>query len=166
MQLTACAELPRDVRDALVSWNHSTEYKLPEFQSIGAGAGIGGFEKVYDTSELPQAQSISPSILLWRHLIGNSSICMVHGTPGAEQSALCGWLSSALALRQGFTHGSESTCGPHRHHCTPSTMLQSTASPKAAAPIARHNDGDQHQKHALSQQNSGRPRPASLTLLA
>ncbi|CAK0731645.1 hypothetical protein CVIRNUC_000023 [Coccomyxa viridis] len=42
-------ELPRDVRDALVSWNHSTEYKLPEFQTIGAGAGIGGFEKVYDT---------------------------------------------------------------------------------------------------------------------
>ena len=42
-----------------MSWNHSTEYKLPEFQSIGAGAGIGGFEKVYDTSELPGLQSIS-----------------------------------------------------------------------------------------------------------
>ena len=76
MQLTACAELPRDLRDALVSWNHSTEYKLPEFQTIGAGAGIGGFEKVYDTSKLPGLQSISPSTPLWRHLSGMLVICM------------------------------------------------------------------------------------------
>ena len=70
------AELPRDVRDALVSWNHSTDYKLPEFQSIGAGAGIGGFEKVYDTSERPEPLPISPFILLWRHVIGMLVVCM------------------------------------------------------------------------------------------
>ena len=50
------------MRDALVSWNHSTDYKLPEFQSIGAGAGIGGFEKVYDTSERPYPSLSDPHI--------------------------------------------------------------------------------------------------------
>ena len=34
-----------------MSWNHSTEYKLPSFQATPGGQGSGMFEKVYDTSE-------------------------------------------------------------------------------------------------------------------
>ena len=60
MELTACAELPRDVRDALVSWNHSTEYKLPSFQATPGGQGSGMFEKVYDTSERCSLSLASP----------------------------------------------------------------------------------------------------------
>jgi len=39
------------VRDALVSWNHSTEYKLPSFQDYIGGKGSGMFEKVFDLGD-------------------------------------------------------------------------------------------------------------------
>ena len=42
------AELPRDVRDALVSWNHATDYELPAYSTYAGGKGSGLFEKTYD----------------------------------------------------------------------------------------------------------------------
>ena len=51
----ACAELPRDVRDALVSWNHATDYDLPAYSTYAGGKGKGLFEKTYDLGKLPSA---------------------------------------------------------------------------------------------------------------
>ncbi len=42
------AELPRDVREALVSWNHAQEYDCPTYEDYAARLGGGQFEKVYD----------------------------------------------------------------------------------------------------------------------
>ncbi len=44
----ARAELPRDVREALVSWNHAQEYDCPTYEDYAARLGGGQFEKVYD----------------------------------------------------------------------------------------------------------------------
>ena len=49
----SCAELPRDVRDALVSWNHATDYDLPAYSTYAGGKGKGLFEKTYDLGKLP-----------------------------------------------------------------------------------------------------------------
>ena len=48
------AELPRDVREALVSWNHAQEYDCPTYEDYAARlAGGGQFEKVYDLGAAP-----------------------------------------------------------------------------------------------------------------
>ena len=53
------AGLPRAIRDALVSWNHTTEYELPSHQSYSVGAGKGLFEKTYDLGAcLPLLMSV------------------------------------------------------------------------------------------------------------
>ena len=49
---TVCAGLPRPIRDALVSWNHGTEFELPSWQHYAAGGGKGLFEKTYDLGAL------------------------------------------------------------------------------------------------------------------
>ena len=42
------AALPRAVREALVSWEHGTEYPLPTFKEfLGAQGGGAGFSKTY-----------------------------------------------------------------------------------------------------------------------
>ena len=46
--LAALAELPREVRQALVSWNHATDYELPSYSTYAGGKGTGLFEKTYD----------------------------------------------------------------------------------------------------------------------
>ena len=83
-----------------MSWNHSTEYKLPEFQTIGAGAGIGGFEKVYDTSALPYHIVYQPLIFAvatfhW-HI---NHLHSAKGARGAEQAfvRLCPLSTASLA---------------------------------------------------------------------
>jgi len=55
----AAAELPRDVRDALVSWNHATDYDLPSYSTYSGGKGTGLFEKTYDLG----ARRSAPAIL-------------------------------------------------------------------------------------------------------
>lgn len=47
-KLAALAELPREVRQALVSWNHATDYELPSYSTYAGGKGTGLFEKTYD----------------------------------------------------------------------------------------------------------------------
>ena len=42
------AELPRDVREALVSWNHAQDYDCPTYEDYAGRLGGGQFEKVYD----------------------------------------------------------------------------------------------------------------------
>ena len=51
MERAVRAGLPRPIRDALVSWNHGTEYELPSWQSYSSGGGKGLFEKTYDLGE-------------------------------------------------------------------------------------------------------------------
>ena len=46
--LAALSELPREVRQALVSWNHATDYELPSYSTYAGGKGSGLFEKTYD----------------------------------------------------------------------------------------------------------------------
>ena len=41
------------MRDALVSWNHATDYDLPAYSTYAGGKGKGLFEKTYDLGELP-----------------------------------------------------------------------------------------------------------------
>ena len=48
MCLLRLAELPREVRQALVSWNHATDYELPSYSTYAGGKGTGLFEKTYD----------------------------------------------------------------------------------------------------------------------
>ena len=49
------AELPRDVRDALVSWNHATDYELPAYSVYAGGSRL--FEKTYDLGAPSKDQS-------------------------------------------------------------------------------------------------------------
>jgi hypothetical protein len=58
--LSLHAGLPRPIRDALVSWNHSTEYELPSWQSYASGGGKGHFEKTYNLGALLALQSPPP----------------------------------------------------------------------------------------------------------
>lgn len=65
------AELPRDVRDALVTWNHATDYELPAYSTYAGGKGSGLFEKTYDLGaaarrghRLHVAEAMQSSMLL------------------------------------------------------------------------------------------------------
>ena len=51
--LLACAELPRDIREKLVSWNHTQDYEQTTYQDYGARLGGGQYEKVWDLGEPP-----------------------------------------------------------------------------------------------------------------
>jgi len=59
----AAAELPRDVRDALVSWNHATDYDLPSYSTYSGGKGTGLFEKTYDLGARCSAPATSRSLV-------------------------------------------------------------------------------------------------------
>lgn len=48
LEMECHADLPRDIRDALVSWNHATDYELPSYSTYAGGKGTGLFEKTYD----------------------------------------------------------------------------------------------------------------------
>ena len=50
-QLPACADLPRDIREKLVSWNHSQEYESSTHQDYTARLGGGQYEKMWDLGE-------------------------------------------------------------------------------------------------------------------
>ena len=56
-----CAELPRDIREKLVSWNHTQDYEQTTYQDYGARLGGGQYEKVWDLGELP-----APRCHWWR----------------------------------------------------------------------------------------------------
>lgn len=43
-----CAELPRDIREKLVSWNHTAEYDSSTHQDYASRLGGGQFEKIWD----------------------------------------------------------------------------------------------------------------------
>ena len=47
----ACADLPRDIREKLVSWNHSQEYESSTHQDYTARLGGGQYEKMWDLGE-------------------------------------------------------------------------------------------------------------------
>ena len=55
----ACAELPRDIREKLVSWNHTQEYETAGYQDYASRLGGGQYEKVWDLGEHLQLQSLS-----------------------------------------------------------------------------------------------------------
>ena len=47
----ACADLPRDIQEKLVSWNHSQEYESSTHQDYTARLGGGQYEKMWDLGE-------------------------------------------------------------------------------------------------------------------
>lgn len=59
--LGKCAELPRDVREKLVSWNHTQDYETAGYQDYASRLGGGQYEKVWDLGEYPS--SASPVIM-------------------------------------------------------------------------------------------------------
>lgn len=52
VDMHACAELPRDIREKLVSWNHTQEYETAGYQDYASRLGGGQYEKVWDLGEL------------------------------------------------------------------------------------------------------------------
>jgi hypothetical protein len=46
--VAALAGLPRDIREKLVSWNHTQEYETAGYQDYAARLGGGQYEKIWD----------------------------------------------------------------------------------------------------------------------
>lgn len=63
------------MRDALVSWNHATDYDLPAYSTYAGGKGKGLFEKTYDLGVLPCI------------LLGGFEV--MHGPPARLQISMC-----------------------------------------------------------------------------
>ena len=63
------------MRDALVSWNHATDYDLPAYSTYAGGKGKGLFEKTYDLGKLPYA------------LLGSTEV--VHGNARRACGPIC-----------------------------------------------------------------------------
>ena len=52
------------MRDALVSWNHATDYELPAYSTYAGGKGSGLFEKTYDLGAALHAFCLAPLTLV------------------------------------------------------------------------------------------------------
>ena len=69
------AELPRDIREKLVSWNHTQEYETAGFQDYASRLGGGQYEKVWDLGEplhillTPMKTMMPVSLIAGHHLI-------------------------------------------------------------------------------------------------
>jgi hypothetical protein len=59
-----CAELPRDMREALVSWNHSADYEVPTYKDYSDHMGGGQWEKTYDLGKVLALPSFC-SLKVW-----------------------------------------------------------------------------------------------------
>ena len=82
-RVCACPSgLPRAIRDALVSWNHSTVYELPSHHSYSAGPGKGLFEKTYDLgahhSQLSQRRAAHDPCNALQDQVALRSLCIVN----------------------------------------------------------------------------------------
>ena len=56
-KVCACAELPRDIREKLVSWNHTQEYDSAGYQDYASRLGGGQYEKIWDLGAFPPSFS-------------------------------------------------------------------------------------------------------------
>ena len=68
----ATTPLPRDVRSALVSWNHSTEYEGATGAIVGSAAPGAGFDKIFDLAS-PAARHLADHVVDGRVILPATS---------------------------------------------------------------------------------------------